>query len=167
MTEATWLERLQQLKAVHQADHCSGKGVKVGIVASQYNDVLVDDLLEQALHTLIEEHQVAAQDIQVYRVPGAFEIPLMAQSIAARFDTLIALACVIRGRTVHFDHVVAACRHGIMEVMLKTKKPIAYGVLAVENQLQAEQRSQAGDMSRGAEAARAALVMHELMKSHD
>ena len=150
--------------AVRQARRRNGHGVKVGIIASQYNSGVVEGLLEGALEALVGEKGVKPQDIRVYRVPGAFEIPLMASAVIDRFDALLALACVIRGETAHFDHVLAACRQGIMDLTLKKKKPIAYGVLAAENQLQAEARSRAGPMNRGAEAARAAVDMCELLR---
>lgn len=165
MSETKRLKQLHDLHAVQQASQHNGKGLKVGIIASQYNPDIVEGLLEHALETLIEEKKVEPQDIRVYRVPGAFEIPLMARTIISRFDVLLALACVIRGETVHFDHVVTACRRGIMEIMLKKKKPIGYGVVAADNRQQAEARSQAGPMNRGAEAARAAVDMHELLSA--
>ena len=156
--------RLQSGHAVLQPSRRNGRGVKVGIVASQYNSGVVEGLLESALEVLVEEKGVKLRDIQVCRVPGAFEIPLMASAMIDRFDVLLALACVIRGETAHFDHVLAACRQGLMSLMLEKKKPIAYGVLAVENQSQAEARSRPGSMNRGAEAARAAVDMRELLR---
>src|SRR5512139_1762229 len=97
----------------------NARGLRFGIVASRFNDFIVDRLLEAAVGTLLK-HGVAAGDIEVVRVPGAFETPLAIKKLAAsrRYQALIALGCVIRGATPHFDHVAREASHGIGQVSL-------------------------------------------------
>lgn len=167
MSKTIRLNQMRAKGAIYGLDETAYRdcqNMRIGIVASKFNSAVVDLLLESALETLISEKGVVRDGIQIYRVPGAFEIPLIAQKIAGQFDAMIALGCVVRGETAHFDQVVAACRQGIVEVMLKEKKPIAYGILAVDTQQQAEARSEAGSpLNRGTEAARAAVDMYVLM----
>jgi len=145
----------------------SGAGQHFGIVASRYNAAIVDRLVDSAIATL-EEHQ--AEAIDLVHVPGAFEIPAMAKRLITtqEYDALLALGCVIRGQTQHYDLIVNACSQGIMQVMLETGVPITYGVLAVNTRAEAEQRAQAAsEMNRGREAALAAVEMAQLFVMTD
>ena len=128
--KARRLAQLQALGAVHEAHGRACEDARIGIVASQFNTTVVDSLLESALDVLLDKRAVKPENIQIYRVPGAFEIPLMARKIIKRFDALIALGCVVRGETAHFDQVVAGCRQGLVELIIKNKKPIGYGAVS-------------------------------------
>src|SRR5262245_65932998 len=110
----------------------NARGLRFGIVASRFNDFIVDRLLAAAVDTLTK-HGVTPSDIEVVRVPGAFETPLAIKKLAAtrRFNALIALGCVIRGATPHFDYVAGEASSGIARVSLEHELPLAFGVRAV------------------------------------
>ncbi len=144
------------------AGDLDGRGLCVRIVASKYNRAVVDALLEGALKTL-REHGVRDQDVTVVRVPGAFEIPLALARSPADCDAQIALGCVIRGETAHFDQVVNQCSRGVMDAMTLARVPAAFGVLAVDNIEQARARA-GGASNRGEEAALAAIESANLLK---
>lgn len=133
-------------------------GARIGIVATRWNEGVINGLLNGALETL-EECQVGAQDITVIRVPGAFEVPLVLDKAAAsgQFDALVALAAVVRGDTPHFDYVAGACTDGVLKVVHKHEIPIAFGVLTTDNQQQAEVRAAPGKDNKGREAVHAVL----------
>lgn len=136
-------------------------GKRFCIVAANYNAKIVDNLLEGATATLLE-HRVKENDCVIVRVPGAFEIPLTAKLCAetGQYTAIIALGCVIRGQTDHYDLVISECSRGITQVMLETHVPIAFGVLAVDEIDLAHARSQlASKHNRGREAALAAMEM--------
>ncbi len=139
-----------------------GKLLRVRIVASKYNREIVDRLLEGALKAL-RDNGVRDKDVHIVRVPGAFEIPVVLRRVpfnvssnSITCDAQIALGCVIRGETAHFDQVVNQCSRGVMNAMLALDMPIGFGVLAVDDIEQARARS--GEVSnRGEEAALAVL----------
>lgn len=133
-------------------------GARVGIVATRWNEGVINGLLQGALETLAE-CQVANSDVTVIRVPGAFEVPITLDRAAAtgQFDVLVALACVVRGDTPHFDYVAGACTDGVVAVVHKHEIPIAFGVLTTDNQQQAEVRAVAGPENKGREAVHAVL----------
>ena len=149
-----------------------GKRLRVRIVASKYNREIVDRLLEGALKAL-RDNGVLDENVRIMRVPGAFEIPVALRRVpfdgsknSMACDAQIALGCVIRGETAHFDQVVNQCSRGVMNAMLALDMPIGFGVLAVDNIEQARARS--GEVSnRGEEAALAVLEMvNALRKTH-
>lgn len=146
----------------------SGQGARCGIVASRFNGAIVDQLLAGAMAAL-QEHGVDVKDIDVVQVPGAFEIPLAAQRLALskRYDAIIALGCVIRGATPHFDYVAGECARGISTVALKFDIPVAFGVLTVDTVEQAMERAGPKDGNKGAEAALTALEMVRLLKQFE
>ncbi len=133
-------------------------GARVGIVATRWNEGVINGLLQGALETLAE-CQVAEKDVTVIRVPGAFEVPITLDRAAAtgQFDVLVALAAVVRGDTPHFEYVAGACTDGVVEVVHKHEIPVAFGVLTTENQQQAEVRAAAGAENKGREAVHAVL----------
>jgi 6,7-dimethyl-8-ribityllumazine synthase len=139
---------------------------RYGIVAARFNEAIVNDLLQAAVDTLQQYGAVATQ-ISVVRVPGAFEIPLACQKLAqsGKFDALIALGCVIRGDTPHFDYVCGSSAQGILDVSLKFDLPVINGVLTTDNEAQAKAR--AGDMkagqNKGSDAAKSAMEMLALL----
>jgi len=148
-------------------DTASGGDVSVAIVASEFNDIIVNALLEGALGVL-DETGVPGERITVVWVPGAYEIPITAQRLAAtgKFDAIITLGCVIRGDTPHFDFVAGECARGVTEVSLKYDLPVMFGVLTTENLDQALIRSGDRDSSenKGRDVTVAALEMIDILK---
>lgn len=146
---------------LYQADEeaLSAGDFRYAVVAARFNHEIVDALLEGALEAL-KQGGAGGDQVSVLRVPGAVEIPLACQRFAAagRADAVIALGCVIRGDTPHFDYVCAESARGITEVSLKYNLPVIYGILTVDNRRQAETRAQrGGGDNKGADAARAAM----------
>jgi 6,7-dimethyl-8-ribityllumazine synthase len=142
-----------------------GKGLRIGIAASRFNEAVVRQLVDGALAAL-KRAGVGERDITLVRVPGAWELPLAARKLAAkgRCDAVIALGCVIRGDTPHFEYVAGECARGLMDVQRERGVPVAFGVLTVENEAQALERADVKRMNKGAEAALAAIEMANLMK---
>jgi len=142
-----------------------GAGMRVAIVCGRFNDLITNRLLDGALGALAV-HGVAEADVSVAWVPGAFEIPLAAQSFAksGRFDAVIALGCVIRGDTAHFEYVAGPCAEGIQQVALETGLPVIFGVLTTENLEQSLIRSEPEGDNKGEESARTAIEMVDLLR---
>lgn len=140
-------------------------GARFAIVVARWNGEITGKLLEGALRAL-RRQDVAEDDLQVYRVPGAFELPLAARKVAetGRFDAVIALGAVIRGGTPHFEYVCAETTRGIGEVALATGVPVAFGVLTTDDQEQARERAGPGADNKGEEAALTALEMVSLLR---
>ncbi|MCP5152223.1 MAG: 6,7-dimethyl-8-ribityllumazine synthase [Ectothiorhodospiraceae bacterium] len=137
-----------------------GAGRRFAIVAARFNADIVDRLLEGALACL-GEHGVASTDVDVVRVPGAFEIPLAAQRLAATggYDAVVGLGTVIRGETPHFDYVCNECARGVAAVSLQHDLPVIFGVLTTDDHAQALARAGGAHGHKGREAALAALEM--------
>lgn len=146
----------------HQITTHEGKfvstGGRIAIVASRFNEFVVDRLIDGAVDSLVRQ-DVARDKIELIRVPGAYELPLACQVAAEsnRFDGVIALGVVIRGGTPHFDYVAGCCANGIMQAQLKTNCPISFGVLTTETVDQAIERAGSKAGNKGAEAALALL----------
>lgn len=138
------------------------------IAVTRWNSFVVDSLLEGALDTL-RRHGVADKDIQIVKVPGAFELPLAVQRIAAKddCDAVIALGAVIRGGTPHFDYVAGECVKGLGQVSLNASKPVTFGVLTVDSIEQAIERSGTKAGNKGEEAAATAIEMVSLLRQLD
>lgn len=136
---------------------------RYAIVASRWNPRIVDALIEGAIRTL-REHGVAAEAIDCVRVPGAWEIPLAAARFARRPGcvAVIALGCVVRGDTRHYEHVADGCAQGLMRVALDCGVPVLNGVLAVERHADAAARAGGSHGNKGADVALAALEMADL-----
>jgi 6,7-dimethyl-8-ribityllumazine synthase len=143
----------------------NARGLRFGIVASRFNDFIVDRLLDAAVSTLLK-HGVAAGDIEVVRVPGAFETPLAIKKLAAsrRYQALIALGCVIRGATPHFDYVAGEASRGIAQISLAEEIPIGFGILTVDTIEQAIERAGAKAGNKGADAALATIQMATVLR---
>jgi 6,7-dimethyl-8-ribityllumazine synthase len=143
----------------------NARGLRFGIVASRFNDFIVDRLLDAAVGTLLK-HGVAAGDIEVVRVPGAFETPLAIKKLATsrRYNALIALGCVIKGATPHFDHVAREASRGIAEVGTSEEIPIGFGILTVDTIEQAIERAGTKAGNKGADAALAAIQMATVLR---
>ncbi len=142
----------------------TGKGRKLGIVVSRFNSFISERLLEGALDTL-RRHGVEEKNVTVARVPGAFEIPLVAKKLAAggKFDAVIALAAVIRGATPHFEYVASQVAKGVAQVGLETGVPVLFGVITADNVQQAVERAGSKSGNKGADAAAGALEMISLL----
>ncbi len=138
--------------------------VTIGIVVAKFNDVVTKKLLEGALEVL-RHHQVAEAALTVVWVPGSFEIPLLAQELAAsgRYDAIICLGCVIKGATKHYDLVVDGVARGIADVSWKYRMPVIFEVLAADDIEIALDRA-GRKLNRGSEAAESALEMVSLMR---
>jgi len=144
----------------------SGKGLKFGIVVGRFNEFISTRLLDGALDNL-KRHEVEDDDVQVAWAPGAFELPLVAQRMAAsrRYDALICLGAVIRGGTPHFDYVAAETAKGIAKVSLDSGVPVIFGVLTTDTIEQAIERAGAKAGNKGWEAATSALEMANLLRT--
>jgi len=139
-------------------------GKKFAIIVARFNSFISDKLLEGALDTLVRSGALE-EDIDVARVPGAFEIPLIAKKMAAsqKYDAVICLGVVIRGATPHFDVVVNEVSKGSAQVGLETGVPVIFGVLTTETIEQAIERSGTKAGNKGAEVAVAAIEMANLL----
>jgi 6,7-dimethyl-8-ribityllumazine synthase len=139
-------------------------GARFGIVVSRFNSFVVESLLEGALDTL-RRHGAEEKQIEIVRVPGAFEIPLAAQRMAKakRYDAIIALGAVIRGGTPHFDYVAGECVKGLAGVSMGHDIPVAFGVLTVDTIEQAIERAGTKAGNKGVEAALSAIEMVNLL----
>lgn len=141
-------------------------GMKVGIIASRFNEIIVNKLLGGAVDGLVR-HGVEDKNITAVWVPGAFEIPVIADKMAAsgKYDAVIAVGAVIRGSTTHYDYVCAEVSKGIASVSLETNVPVAFGVVTTDNIEQAIERAGTKAGNKGYDAACTAIEMANLMKS--
>jgi 6,7-dimethyl-8-ribityllumazine synthase len=142
-----------------------GTGLKVAIVAGRFNEFITGRLVEGALDTL-RRHGVNEEDIAVAKVPGAFEIPLAAQQLAAsgKYDAVITLGAVIRGATAHFDYVCAEAAKGVAKASADTGVPVMFGVITTDTIEQAIERAGTKAGNKGAESATAAIEMANLLR---
>lgn len=140
-------------------------GMKVGIVASRFNEIIVNKLLNGAVDGLVR-HGVSDKNITAAWVPGAFEIPVIAQKMAesGKFDAIIAVGAVIRGATSHYDYVCAEVSKGVAQVGLKTGVPVLFGVITTENIEQAIERAGSKAGNKGYDCALSAIEMVNLVK---
>ncbi len=141
------------------------ENLRFGVVVARFNDTITSQLLDNTLEGL-RRHGVPDDAVTVAKVPGSFEIPLIAHELAAseRFDAIICLGCVIRGDTRHFEIVADGCAAGVRQVSLECRVPIVFAVLTVENAEQAADRAGL-KLNRGAEAAVEAIEMANLMRA--
>jgi 6,7-dimethyl-8-ribityllumazine synthase len=138
---------------------------RFGIVASRFNEFITSKLLGGALDTLTR-HGVLDEAVTVAWVPGAFEIPLAAKAMAesGQYDAVIALGCVIRGATPHFDYVAAEAAKGVGQVSLQTGLPVIFGILTTDSIEQAIERAGTKAGNKGSDAAMAAIEMTSLLE---
>jgi len=143
----------------------SAKGMKLAAVISRFNDFISNKLLEGALDTF-KRHDGDEKNISVYKIPGAFEIPLTCQKVAQtqKFDGIIALGAVIRGATPHFDYVANEVSKGIAQVSLKCETPIAFGVLTTDSIEQAIERAGTKAGNKGSDAMLSLIEIVDLYK---
>jgi 6,7-dimethyl-8-ribityllumazine synthase len=145
-----------------------GRGLKVAIVAARFNELIVERLVEGALHGL-KSHGVDGDNVTVVHCPGAFEVPQVARRLVDKgaFDAIICLGCVIRGATAHFDYVAGHAAYGIAEVGMSAKIPVVFGVLTTDTIEQAMERAGTKAGNKGWDAALAALEMTSLFRQLD
>ncbi|MFO7603157.1 MAG: 6,7-dimethyl-8-ribityllumazine synthase [Gammaproteobacteria bacterium] len=143
-------------------------GSRFGIAVARFNSFVVESLLDGAVDCL-QRHGAKSSDIEVVRVPGAFELPLAVQRMAAtkKYDAIIALGAVIRGGTPHFDYVAGECTKGLSQVMMQHNVPVSFGVLTVDTIEQAIERAGTKAGNKGAEATLSAIEMVNLLKKID
>ena len=141
------------------------KDLKFGIVLSRFNDFITSRLLDGAVDGLLR-HGASEKDIEVVRVPGSFEIPLVAKKMAAsgKYDAVVCLGTVIRGATPHFDYVAAEVSKGIASASLETGVPIAFGVITSDTIEQAVERAGSKSGNKGWDAAMTAIEMAQVIR---
>jgi len=144
------------------------RDARIALLVSRFNGFVVESLLAGAIDTL-KRHGGDERDLQIVRVPGAYEMPIAAQRLAAskRFEAIIALGAVIRGGTPHFEYVAGECTRGLSQVSLQYDIPIAFGVLTVDSIEQAIERAGTKAGNKGAEAAMSAIEMINLLRGLD
>lgn len=144
----------------------SGEGLHIAIVASRFNDEIVDGLLHGALDCLTR-HGAPDDAVRVYRVPGAFEIPTLAATLIAAggSDAIVTLGCLLRGDTPHFDFISAQVTNDLSRVAIDARFPVAFGVITCNTLEQAVERSSPGSGNKGWEAALAAIEMANLWRA--
>ena len=143
----------------------SAKGLRIAIVAARFNHFVVDKLLAGAVETLTQAG-ISAQDLDVIRVPGAFEIPLAARKLSQshHYDAVITLGAVIRGGTPHFDYVAGECARGVSQATYDSGVPVIFGVLTCDTLEQATERAGGAHGNKGADSALAAMEMADLLR---
>jgi len=148
-----------------EGDH-NAEGLRFAVIASRFNDEIVDGLLRGALDCL-SRHGAADDAVSVYRVPGAFEIPTLAAKLidVDDVDAIITLGCLLRGDTPHFDFISAQVTNDLSRVATEAKFPIAFGVITCNTREQAVERSSPGSGNKGWEAALAAIEMANLWRA--
>src|SRR5580692_1672891 len=144
------------------------RDLRFALIAARFNDFVVEPLLRGALDAL-KRHGVVEKRIEIVRVPGAFDIPIVARKLAMshRYEALIALGAVLRGQTPHFDYVAGECAGGIARIALESGVPIAFGVLTTDTAEQAVDRAGGKAGNKGADAALVALEMANLLRRLD
>lgn len=142
----------------------AAQGARFAILASRWNPRITDALVDGARQAM-QDQGVGESDIDLVRVPGAWELPVAAAALAAtgNYSALVALGCVVRGETRHYEHVADECAKGLMRVSIDYRLPVANGVLAVEDHAHAQSRAGGAHGNKGEEAALAALEMSRLL----
>lgn len=162
------IDGVPQKAAREGASGDAAANARVAIVAARFNADIVEQMVEGAVTTW-ERQGGQAEALTLVRAPGAFELPLLARRLAAsgRYDAVIALGCVIRGDTAHFDFVAGEAARGISDAARDTGLPVIFGVLTTENVQQALERADPARMDKGGEAMDAALEMVQILRRID
>jgi 6,7-dimethyl-8-ribityllumazine synthase len=144
------------------------RDLRFALVVSRFNDFVVEPLVRGAVDAL-KRHGATDKQIEIVRVPGAFDIPIIARKLAQsrRYEALVALGAVIRGQTPHFDYVAGECASGLARIALESGVPIGFGVLTTDSVEQAVDRAGGKAGNKGADAALAALEMANLLRRLD
>lgn len=147
------------------AGNVTAQNMKIGLLVGRFNSFVVDHLVQGAVDAIVR-HGGSADAIEQVFVPGAFEMPIAAQKMAAsgKYDAIVALGAVIRGGTPHFEYVAGECTKGLSQVMLNHNIPVAFGVLTVDSIEQAIERAGTKAGNKGAEAALSAIEMVNVLK---
>jgi 6,7-dimethyl-8-ribityllumazine synthase len=140
------------------------RGLKFAVVVARFNSGITEKLLEGAREALTK---TGASSIEVFHVPGAFELPLAARKLAKAYDAVIALGAVIRGETPHFEYVAGAAANGLQQVALETGTPVSFGVLTTDTLAQAEARAGGEHGNKGYDAAMTAIEMARFGKASE
>ena len=153
------------MKKITEGDY-SANTARFAIVVARFNEFIVDGLQQGALETLTR-HGVPLSNLSIFKVPGAFELPLVARRIARQreYDAIISLGAVIRGATPHFDYVASQCASGIARVSLDEDIPIIFGVLTTNTIEEAIERAGSKSGNKGSDAAMTALEMVSLLRA--
>ena len=156
-------EKIRQIEG-----EISARGLRIGIVAARFNDYIVDRLVDAAVDTLLE-HGAELADLVTVRVPGAYEIPVTVRKMAEakRYDAIVALGCVIRGATPHFDYVAGEASRGLARVSLEHELALGFGVLTCDTLEQAIERAGSKAGNKGADAAVTAIRMASVLRQLD
>ncbi len=146
----------------------AARDLRFAIVASRFNEFIVDSLVRGAVDALLR-HGASEKQIEIIRVPGAFDLPFVVKHVAAskRYDAIVALGAVIRGATPHFDHVAGQCASGLARASEETGVPVAFGVLTTDTIEQAIERAGTKAGNKGADAALCALELANLLRRLD
>ena len=146
----------------------TARDLRFGIVMTRFNEFVVEPLLRGALDAL-KRHGATEKQIEIIRVPGAFDMPIVVRKLAMsrRYEALVALGAVIRGQTPHFDYVAGECASGLARIALESGVPVGFGVLTTDTMEQAVDRAGGKAGNKGADAALAALEMANLLRRLD
>jgi len=146
----------------------AARDLRFAIVASRFNEFIVDSLVRGAVDALLR-HGAGEKQVEIIRVPGAFDLPFVVKRVAGskRFDAIVALGAVIRGATPHFDHVAGQCASGLARAAEETGVPVAFGVLTTDTIEQAVERAGTKAGNKGADAALCALELANLLRRLD
>ena len=146
----------------------TARDLRFGIVVTRFNEFVVEPLLRGALDAL-KRHGATDKQIEIVRVPGAFDMPIVVRKLAMshRYEALVALGAVIRGQTPHFDYVAGECASGLARIALESGVPVGFGVLTTDTMEQAVDRAGGKAGNKGADAALAALEMANLLRRLD
>jgi len=144
----------------------TAKGLKFALVVGRFNDFISGRLLEGALDTILRSGG-AEDDVDIVKVPGSYEMPVVAKALAAlnKYDAIVCLGCVIRGGTPHFDYVAGEAAKGIAKVALDTGCPVSFGIITADNLEQAIERAGTKSGNKGRDAALTAMEMANLLKT--
>jgi 6,7-dimethyl-8-ribityllumazine synthase len=162
----------EQSKTVEQSKTIEGdllaRDLRFAFVAARFNEFVVEPLIRGGVDAL-KRHGATEKQVEIVRVPGAFDIPIVARKLALsrRYDAIVALGAVVRGETPHFDYVAGECASGLARLALETGIPIAFGVLTTETMQQAVDRAGGKAGNKGADAALAAVEMANLLRRLD
>lgn len=142
------------------------KNARIAVIAARFNSFVVENLVDGALDTLKRIGQVAEENVTLVRVPGAYELPMIASQLAQtqQYDAIVAVGAVIRGQTPHFDYVAGECGQGLAKVMSTYQIPVGFGVLTTDTIEQAVERAGCKVGNKGCEVALSTLEMINIMR---
>ena len=151
-------------KCVTYEGNLDARGKRFALVASRFNEIIVSRLIDGAMDCLLR-HGAQEENVALYRVPGSFEVPIVAKKVAGsgKYDAVVCLGAVIRGQTPHFDYVAAEAARGVGRASMETGVPVIFGIVTADTVEQAIDRAGGRTGNRGAEAAGTAIEMTRLM----